>query len=140
MSSDLLNYIDKLNIQTYLLSNGQMVIGKLVHAHEPSVEVMSICNVESFIDENDRPDYMIAPLVPHGLEQISIISRAQIVLETPAPIRLKKEYCDLLLSLKVNQVSVNESDVSNELESTLSSLETLKNKDQHKGFGDRWNF
>lgn len=102
MSPDLLEYINKLPIKTFLLASDTLVIGRVVDNRVEAVEVKSLCIIDSFWNDDDTSvRQVIVPMLPSSYDQSSIISRGHILVETPASILLKKQYCDTLLQAKV---------------------------------------
>lgn len=106
MSPDFAKYINNLPIITYLLTSGMLVIGRLVENSAESVEVKSLCSIETFY-EDDSIRQVILPIMPANIDQSSTISRNHIVIETPASILLKKSYCDSLLQTKIQTVELS---------------------------------
>jgi hypothetical protein len=102
MSPELAEYINKLPISTYLLASDTLVIGRVVENRVESVEVKSLCVIDTFWNDDDTSvRQVIVPMLPSSYDQSSIISRGHILVETPASILLKKQYCDTLLQAKV---------------------------------------
>lgn len=135
MSTDLIEYINALPIKTYLLSSDTLVIGRVLENRVESIELQSLCSIETFYEE-DSMRQIILPLVPGGFDQRSTISRSHIVIESPASILLKKSYCDALLHAKIQtQIGID----NGSAQSTSSNLETFKNQKNSNKWGDRWN-
>lgn len=131
MSKDLATYINSLPIFTFLLPGGVIVIGRLIESHTGAVSVSAVCSIETYVKDNSI-NQTLMPLIPLSLEQISVIYRSQIILQTPASFALKKLYCDALLRSKVNQLSGLNS-------SSSMSLETTDQNSNSDFFKDRWN-
>ncbi len=135
MTNELLDYINKLNIYVYVLSDGSTVLGKLVEVHPSSVEVVGLCKMQPVLCADNTIQQMMIPVIPASLEQTTILALAHIMIQSPASIVLKKAYCDTLLKLKLNKISESTDAPSN----SSNQFENLKGKLKSKNpFKDRW--
>jgi hypothetical protein len=131
MSTDLQKYIETLPVHTFLLSEGSLMIGRLMESHPGAVLVNALCSIETMTDETQMTQ-IIMPLMPLNIEETSTIFRQHLVLQTPANFALKKCYCDTLLKIKVNKVI-------SQPQSNSSSLETTDQILDSNPFKFRWN-
>ena len=122
MTAELVDYISKLNIYVYVLSDGSTVLGKLIDVHPSSVELVGLCKMQTVMYDNSIQQ-LISPVIPASIEEKSIISLSHIMIQSPASLVLKKSYCDTLLKLKINQ-SIS----SSEGQSFDSSLNPFKDR------------
>ena len=138
MSPDLAEYINALPIKTFLLSSDMLVIGRVVENRVESIEVKSLCVIDTlYAEDNSTMRQVILPMVPANFDQSSTIARRHVVVETPASLLLKKSYCDALLAAKV-QTEMHGSNQINQSDSI--DLETTKPKGlTDKQWKERWN-
>ena len=130
MTAELIDYINKLNIYVYVLSDGSTVIGKLVEVHESSIEVIGLCSMESIIYD-DSIEQLLLPIIPQSLEQTSIIALGHVMIQSPASLVLKKSYCDSLLKFKINKIK--DPSISSNQSTNINGKLDSKNP-----FKDRW--
>lgn len=134
MSPELAAYIDGLPIKTYLLTSDTLVIGRVVENRVESVEVKSLCSIETFYGDDERTmTQVILPIIPANFDQSSTISRSHIVIETPASLLLKKSYCDALLQAKVQTVELTTAQ-----QQTNNEPKIYKPKGTSNQYKDRW--
>ena len=134
MTAELINYIDKLNIYVYVLTDGSTIIGKLCEVHESAMELVGVCRLEKML-VNTSLQYLMVPVIPSSLEQTTILAKAHVIMQSSASIVLKKSYCDTLLSLKLNKVNGDPDQPS----SNPIDLETTKQiPKQQNPFKNRW--
>lgn len=130
MSKDLIDYITKLNIYVYVLSDGSTYIGKLQDVHESAVELVGVCKMQGFVAEG-KLQQMMLPVIPASLDQNTVLAKAHIMLQSPASLTLKKAYCDTLLRLKLP------TDIEVPTDQSMN-LETLDTNGTANPFKDRW--
>lgn len=126
MSPSLREYISKLPVFTYDLSNKHIVIGRLLEEQPTAVKINSICSIQLVQTSNKSIQQILIPLIPYNIEEISTIEKDRIIISTPASFELKKLYCDTILKSKVNSL-------------ILSSLETFNYMREADHKNDRWN-
>ena len=129
MTKDLIEYIEKLVIFVYVLTDGSTIIGKLQEVHENAMELVGVCRMQSIMIDGNLQQLMI-PAIPASLDQNTILAKAHVMLQSPASFALKKAYCDTLLRLKHPSLD--------EPSNNPTNLETLDPNSNANPFKDRW--
>ena len=131
MSPELHKYIDSLPIVSYLLSTDRQLVGRKVGEDLMFHYVNAVCSLETEFSEDDQVNQFMIPLVPHSLTETTSLSRSHVICESPVAFKLKKMYCEALLSAKVNSLT----------SSSSPDLDTNKPfNDPKKPYGDRWQY
>lgn len=131
MTNDLKSYIESLPINTYVLSNNDLIIGRKLDEDTDTVELNAVCRIDDvYLEDEDQVHIhkTINQYIPYNLDQNSILNKTSILIETPASFNLKYLYCQSLLKFKINS----------ELLSTSTSLEQTNNNSDKSN--NRWNF
>lgn len=98
MLNQLIEQLDKLQIRVYTLEDGSQIIGELLEVHTNSIELKGVYNIlEGDIDEDLEMELVLMPVVPYSSDEISIIYTSKILIDTAAPLELKKHYYDAIL-------------------------------------------
>ena len=99
LSTDFIEYLQRMPIMVYNLSDGSQVIGRLMENQETAVIVRGLFLIQQYEDEEVDFDFntILLKAVPHSEDECSIIYRNNIVFETVASLKLKKTYCDTVL-------------------------------------------
>lgn len=116
MTSDLENYIKKLKIKSYHLSNGVVLIGKFVKHDKDTVIIRSAFSLEPLLSDSGEILKKMIPAVPGTLDEEHTINKSHVVMESDVDVALKKYYTDMLLLLtlkKYNITEIQSSDLSN---------------------------
>lgn len=132
MNPETIAYINSLNIRVYVTNNNQTIIGKLIEAHENSVEIRSAFTIEPVLTDSGITRQLL-PLIPGGYKNDTILYRNHIIAESECPDALKQSYAETLIAIEL---------LIEKQKEQLSDSTDLESSKNLKGnpFSDRYKF